>query len=84
MEELERTARMKISDPAIEVACKERMPGCTIHTDRGRLSQVMHNFINNAAKFTGQGHIHFGYRKLPDDRWYFYVEDTGCGIPSDK
>ena len=84
MEELERTARMKISDSAIEVACKERMPGCTIHTDRGRLSQVMHNFINNAAKFTGQGHIHFGYRKLPDDRWYFYVEDTGCGIPSDK
>ena len=84
MEELERTARMKISDPAIEVACKERMPGCTIHTDRGRLSQVMHNFINNAAKFTGQGHIHFGYRKLPDDCWYFYVEDTGCGIPSDK
>ena len=84
MEELERTARMKISDPAIEVACKERMPGCTIHTDRGRLSQVMHNFINNAAKFTGQGQIHFGYRKLPDDRWYFYVEDTGCGIPSDK
>ena len=84
MEELERTARMKISDPAIEVACKERMPGCTIHTDRGRLSQVMHNFINNAAKFTGQGHIHFGYRKLPDDSWYFYVEDTGCGIPSDK
>ena len=84
MEELERTARMKISDPAIEVACKERMPGCTIHTDRGRLSQVMHNFINNAAKFTGQGHIHFGYRKLTDDRWYFYVEDTGCGIPSDK
>ena len=39
MEELERTARMKISDPAIEVACKERMPGCTIHTDRGHLSQ---------------------------------------------
>lgn len=84
MEELERTARMKISDPAIEVACKERMPGCTIHTDRGRLSQVMHNFINNAAKFTRQGHIRFGYRKQPDGRWYFYVEDTGCGISADK
>ncbi|WP_303066463.1 ATP-binding protein [Alistipes indistinctus] len=84
MEELERTARMKISDPAIEVACKERMPGCTIHTDRGRLLQVMHNFINNAAKFTRQGHIRFGYRKQPDGRWYFYVEDTGCGISADK
>jgi putative two-component system histidne kinase/reponse regulator fusion protein len=84
MGELEQTARMKISDPAIEVACKECMPGCTIHTDRGRLLQVMHNFINNAAKFTRQGHIRFGYRKQPDGRWYFYVEDTGCGISADK
>ena len=84
MEELQQTSRMKISDPAIEVACKDRMPGCTIHTDRGRLLQVMHNFINNAAKFTRQGHIHFGYRRQADGRWYFYVEDTGCGIPSDS
>lgn len=84
MGELEQTARMKISDPAIEVACKDRQPGCKIHTDRGRLLQVLHNFINNAAKFTTQGHIHFGYRKQADGRWYFYVEDTGCGIPSDK
>ena len=84
MGELERTARMKVSDPAIEVACKDRLSGCVIHTDRGRLLQVMHNFINNAAKFTGQGHIYFGYRKEPDGRWYFYVEDTGCGIPAGK
>lgn len=84
MGELEQTARMKISDPAVEVACRDRIPGCTIHTDRGRLLQVMHNFINNAAKFTGQGHIHFGYRRQTDGRWYFYVEDTGCGIPAEK
>lgn len=84
MGELEQTSRMKISDPAVEVACRERIPGCTIHTDRGRLLQVMHNFINNAAKFTRRGHIHFGYRRQTDGRWYFYVEDTGCGIPADK
>ena len=84
MGELEQTARMKISDPAVEVACRERIPDCTIHTDRGRLLQVLHNFINNAAKFTGQGHIHFGYRQQPDGRWYFYVEDTGCGISADR
>ena len=84
MEELEQTARMKITDPAVEVACTHLLPGCTIHTDRGRLLQVLHNFINNAAKFTRQGHIHFGYRKHPDGRWYFYVEDTGCGIAPDR
>ncbi len=84
MGELEQTARMKISDPAVEVACRDRMPGCTIRTDRGRLLQVMHNFINNAAKFTGQGHIHFGFRRQADRRWYFYVEDTGCGISAGR
>ena len=80
MNELEQTARLKVDGPGIEVACTHQEPGCTIHTDRGRLLQVLHNFINNAAKFTRKGHIHFGYRKHHDGRWYFYVEDTGCGI----
>lgn len=84
MLEVEQTSRMKVDNPDIEVACTNRLPGCTIHTDRGRLLQVLHNFINNAAKFTRKGHIHFGYRKYTDGRWYFYVEDTGCGIPKDK
>ena len=82
--ELEQTARMKVADSAIEVSCKNRLTGCTIHTDRGRLLQVMHNFINNAAKFTTQGHIYFGCRQQTDGCWYFYVEDTGCGIPAEK
>lgn len=82
MEELAQTARMKVCDPSVEVACTGQLTGCIIHTDRGRLLQVLYNFINNAAKFTQQGHIHFGYRKHQDGRWYFYVEDTGCGIAS--
>ena len=84
MDELEQTARMKLDNPAVEVACTGRIPGSTIHTDRGRLLQVLHNFINNAAKFTEKGHIHFGFRPHTDGRWYFYVEDTGYGIPADK
>lgn len=84
MNELEQTARLKVDTPAIEVACTHQEPGATIHTDRGRLLQVLHNFINNAAKFTRRGHIHFGFRRHPDGRWYFYVEDTGCGITKGK
>lgn len=83
MEELAYTARMKVDDPAIEVAWTQRLPECTIYTDRNRLLQVFHNFINNAAKFTRQGYIHFGYRQLEDGKWYFYVTDTGCGIAAD-
>lgn len=84
LQELEQTARMKVDNPAISVACENSLRGCTIHTDRGRLLQVLHNFINNAAKFTVKGHIHIGFKKLADGRWYFYVEDTGCGMPPHK
>lgn len=84
MEELEHTTRMKVDNPAIEIACTNHTRGCTIHTDRNRLMQVLHNFIGNSSKFTQKGHIHFGYRKQNDGRWYFYVEDTGCGIQADK
>lgn len=84
MDELEQTARMKVDNPDIEIKCRDCLPGCTIHIDRGRLLQVFYNFINNAAKFTQRGHIHFGYRRHTDGRWYFYVEDTGAGIPADK
>lgn len=84
MNELEQTSRMKVENPEVEVTCTYQEPRCTIHTDRGRLLQVLHNFINNAAKFTRQGHIYFGFRRYHDDRWYFYVEDTGCGISADN
>ena len=33
-----------------------------IKIDRIRLNQVISNFLNNALKFTRQGHIFFGYR----------------------
>ena len=84
LEELEQTARMKVADSGIEVSCTGRVPGHMIRTDRGRLLQVLHNFINNAARFPRKGHIRFGCRRHIDGRWYFYVEDTGCGIPADK
>lgn len=55
----------------------------TLHIDRNRLQQVMSNLLNNALKFTSSGYIHFGYEVRPHDI-YFYVEDTGIGIPADK
>lgn len=55
----------------------------TIDIDKTRLNQVISNFLNNALKFTKQGHIHFGYRIREKDI-YLYVEDTGSGIAKDK
>ena len=55
----------------------------TIETNGDSLLQILENLLENAAKFTEQGHI---YLKLDrdDENFYFTVEDTGCGIPDDK
>ena len=41
------------------------------------------NYLNNALKFTAKGHIYFGYEVRENDV-YFFVEDTGTGIPREK
>ena len=54
-----------------------------IVTDRDRLSQVLINMLTNACKFTPRGSITFGYEEQ-DDKVYFFVKDTGAGIPKEK
>jgi PAS domain S-box-containing protein len=51
----------------------------TISTDKTRLRQVLTNVLNNAIKFTDEGHIKFGYTKV-DQYLQFFVEDSGIGI----
>ena len=63
----------------------EKAEECILNTDRVRLSQVIINFTNNAMKFTPKGSIQMGYRiDEAKDEIYFYVKDTGIGIPEDK
>lgn len=59
--------------------------------DKGRLQQVLTNFVTNAIKYTQQGHIRVGYREEIRRQGgqdivglYFYCEDTGAGIPKEK
>jgi signal transduction histidine kinase/CheY-like chemotaxis protein len=54
-----------------------------IKTDEGKLKQVIHNLLSNAAKFTEQGEIRFGFEQK-GDYIEFYVEDTGSGIPENQ
>lgn len=69
----------------VKIVFTERVPECTIMTDRLRLSQVMINFISNSMKFTERGTISIGYR-LDEikDEIYFFCKDTGIGIAADK
>jgi len=55
---------------------------CTIHTDKTKLQQILHNLIGNALKFTSRGRVEFGYEKA-NTRLRFYVRDTGKGIPEE-
>jgi len=65
--------------------CKD-MP-THIFTDPTRLTQCLVNLINNAIKFTEEGHVFLDISfENRDGRDYirFDVEDTGIGIPQDK
>lgn len=54
-----------------------------IDTDKSRVFQVISNLIGNAFKFTEEGSVNYGYKKLGG--WiYFHVSDTGIGIAPDK
>ncbi len=56
-----------------------------IHVDRLRLTQVCTNLINNARKFTSEGHILITYELSRNERFiHISVSDTGKGIPEDK
>jgi len=57
--------------------------GNLILTDPFRLRQVISNLLNNAAKFTNNGQITFGFTQR-DNEILFYVKDTGIGISKEN
>lgn len=64
----------------IRVEFVEKLPQCRLMIDRVRFTQVIDNLVRNALKFTEEGSVSVGYRRLSNGNFYFYVADTGCGI----
>ncbi|MDO5570760.1 MAG: response regulator [Bacteroidales bacterium] len=84
MREIANCAKLRLETYPIEFRLLEpKINNCFINTDINRLTQVVNNLINNSIKFTPSGYIILGYELLEDDV-FFYVEDSGVGIPSDK
>ena len=85
MTELEHIVKFKLVDKSTEVSLIRNCPedSLQIMIDQNRLMQVLINFITNAIKFTEEGSIEIGYERR-DNELYFYVKDTGEGIPADK
>ena len=70
--------------PGIQAEFVEKLPQCRLRIDRVRFGQVVGNLIRNALKFTEQGCVKVGYRRLSNQNFYFYVADTGCGIEEES
>lgn len=77
--------QMKINDTGkvLDLIAETPLTSCIIEIDRNRVAQVLSNFMTNALKFTAEGTIQIGY--IPKEtELYFYVKDTGSGIPENK
>ena len=83
MRELERGFLLRVKTDAVKLEFVEPAEPCMAYTEKNRLSQLMINLVTNAIKFTEKGSIRFSY-EMRENELYFYVTDTGCGIPKDK
>ena len=85
MRELEDIFRLRLeeADSSVRVIFEPALPVGFIHTDKNRVSQVLSNFLSNAFKYTSKGSITLGY-EVRSNEMYFFVTDTGTGIPADK
>ncbi len=54
-------------------------PSVALHTDPGKLRQILVNLLGNAVKFTNQGEVAFDIR-FDGDHALFSVRDTGIGV----
>ena len=57
----------------------------TMQTNPDRISQILMNLLQNAAKFTQEGSVTLTYHIREEEKVIlFSVTDTGIGIPADK
>ena len=91
------TLAQRVQEPGVEFIKDNPYDTYSAYIDKGRLQQILTNFVTNAIKYTHQGHIRVGYCQQSrnekgevthDDNgrqgMYFYCEDTGAGIPKEK
>jgi signal transduction histidine kinase len=56
-----------------------------LNTDKGKVSQILRNFISNFLKYTEAGEIRVSTKFAQNNTIVFFVSDTGIGIaPEDQ
>ncbi len=72
--------RPLLGSSAVALSFDEPVGVPTLHTDEGRLTQILRNFISNALKYTEQGEVRVSAVYDPSGTVTFSVRDTGVGI----
>ncbi|MBP6012801.1 MAG: response regulator [Alphaproteobacteria bacterium] len=79
--------RVKSKQVALQVSIGDDVP-MHVHSDPGRIRQVVLNFLGNAVKFTERGQVELkaSTRRDASGRCWIdvRVSDTGIGIPADR
>jgi signal transduction histidine kinase len=65
---------------AISIVFEDASHLPTLHTDEGKISQILRNFVSNGLKFTEQGEVRIRATQETDETIQFSVIDTGIGI----
>ena len=82
------TLEQRVQAPGVQFIKDNPYKTFKTHIDKGRIQQIITNFVTNAVKYTTQGHIKVGYRYCEHNSQqlglYIYCEDTGAGIPKEK
>jgi len=86
MEELFQIFSLNNKNPLIKLIVRPIDSNHVFHviSDRGRVRQVMINFLTNAFKFTDSGVIEMGYYLSDEKDIVLYVRDTGIGIKKEQ
>lgn len=72
--------RPLLDEGSVELIFEENGPLPVLHTDEGKVSQILRNLISNALKFTERGEIRVSAALRRPDSLVFDVTDTGIGI----
>ena len=83
LRELDGIFKTKLNNSSVKLICEAHVQPIIMYSERERIIQVLSNLLHNAMKFTASGEIRFGCRLEGMEEVYFFVSDTGIGIPEE-